>query len=89
MSWTRLDEDAFSGHEYTNVTQGWRNNETDAEVTIFRVEGTGLADVTDKDWAVQHPRFDDDNTHFFDSEEAAEEFAESYIEDHPAPEASY
>lgn len=89
MVWEQLDESAFEGVEYTNVTQGWRNTETDAEVTIFRVEGTGLEQVTEREWAVQHPDFENENTHFFDSEDSAEEFAREYIDKHPAPEAVY
>ncbi|QOS14133.1 uncharacterized protein HfgLR_25290 (plasmid) [Haloferax gibbonsii] len=89
MVWEHLDESAFDGPEYTNVSQGWKNDETDAEVTIFRVQGTGLEEVTECEWAVQHPDFEDKNTHFFDSEDDAENFAQEYIEEHPAPEPVY
>jgi len=90
-NWTELTDEELSGHEYQNAEAGWRNTETDAEVIVYRTEGTGMADVTEKDWAVQHP-FDedtDDNVEFFDDRDAAVAFAEEYIDDHAEPPNAY
>lgn len=80
-SWESLSDEVLAGAEYTNAKRGWRKSETGEEVIIYGVEGTGMEEVTEKEWAVQHP--DDetgDHTHFFDDFEAAEEFAEEYIQ---------
>jgi hypothetical protein len=85
-TWDELSADVLSGTEYTNAKRGWRNTETGAEVIVFRVEGTGLEDVTDSEWAVQHPADKyDEHTYFFDSKDAAENYAGEYIRDHARP----
>jgi hypothetical protein len=88
--WTELSDDVLDGAEYTNAERGWRNTETDAEVIVFKVGGTGLEDVTDKEWGVQHPIDDDDeNTTFFESHDGAVAFAEEYVQENTAPENTY
>lgn len=88
-TWTELPDEHFDNAEYRNVERGWRNTETDAEVLIYRVNGTGMEEVTDKDWAVQHPIMDEENVQFFDNDGAAEEFAIEYMENHETPPNAY
>lgn len=89
-NWSELSDEVLSGPEYTNAEHGWQNMETGAEVIVFQVAGTGVEDVTEKEWAVQHPiDADNENTTFIETEDAAVEFAEDYIEQHTAPENTY
>jgi hypothetical protein len=89
-TWDELSDDVLTGTEYTNAERGWRNSETGAEVIVFRVEGTGLEEITDSEWAVQHPADEkDEHTHFFDARDAAEDYAEEYIDQWVAPENTY
>ncbi|MCG1001884.1 MULTISPECIES: hypothetical protein [Halobacterium] len=79
--WESLSDEILAGAEYTNAERGWRKSETGEEVIIYRVEGTGMEEVTDKEWAVQHP--DDEtgeHTHFFDGFEEAEGFAKEFVQ---------
>ncbi|WP_302083113.1 hypothetical protein [Salinibaculum rarum] len=89
--WTKLDDEDVSGQEYQNVEVGWRNAETSAEVIVYRVTGTGMEEVTDKQIGVQHPysKDDEDNVEFFDDLDAATNFATDYITNHPAPANTY
>lgn len=85
-NWTELPDSHFEGNGYRNIQRGWKNTETDAEVLIYRVENTGMEDVTDKEFAVQHPLDGGENSHFFDDVEKAESYADDYMSDHPNPE---
>jgi len=80
-SWKQLSNEVLAGAEYTNAKSGWRDTETGEEVIVYRVEGTGMEEVTDKEWAVQHPTDEnDEHTHFFDDFGEAEAFAEANIQ---------
>ncbi|GGL41453.1 hypothetical protein GCM10009037_26350 [Halarchaeum grantii] len=89
-NWQELSADVLSGSEYTNAERGWRNTETNAEVVVYGVEGTGMEDITDKEWAVQHPADEnDEHTHFFDDLDAAVDYAERYVGENPSPVAEF
>jgi hypothetical protein len=86
-NWNELPDEKLTGNGYQNILRGWRNTVTGAEVLTYRVEGTGMEDVTDKEFAVQHPTDDDgEHTYFFDDEDEAEDHAEEYMNSHPTPE---
>lgn len=89
-SWSPISDDTRSTFEYPNATRAWKNAATQAEIVVHRVAESKPEEMTDKSWVVQHPvdehgeRFD-----FFATEEAAVEFARSYMESHPAPRYVY
>lgn len=86
-NWTELPDSHFTGNGYRNIQRGWQNTETGAEVLIYRVKNTGMEDVTDKEYAVQHPLDSKgENTYFFDGIDTAESHAEEYMSEHPNPE---
>ena len=88
--WEELSEEDWSGHEYQNVVRGWCHSSTGAEVIVYGVAETGMEDVTDKEWAVQHPIDNEgENTHFFESIETAVDYSQMYINENPDPEAIY
>jgi hypothetical protein len=87
-NWTEMTDAELTGDGYRNTVRGWTNTETSAEVLVFEVEGTGLEDVSDQPWAVQHP-YTDDNTTFVATREAAEHFAREWMAENPMPENSY
>lgn len=89
--WVEMRENELEAHSYKNATDGWLNVRTDAEVIVFRVEGTGYEDVTEKSWGVQHPftERDDDNVHFADGRAEAIEFAKQWMNREYEPDDTY
>lgn len=89
VNWRVMDEEEYDNQGYTNIHQAWRNTETDAEVCVYRTEGTEMEEVEEsEEWATQHP-WDDGNVEFFEDKEGAMEFAEEWMEEHPTPENVY
>ncbi|QLC35652.1 hypothetical protein EFA46_015440 (plasmid) [Halarchaeum sp. CBA1220] len=79
-NWKMLSTAVLNGAEYTNAKKGWRREDTGEEVIIYRVEGTGMEELTEKEWAVQHPEDENgEHTHFFNEFGNAEDFAERFV----------
>lgn len=88
-NWTELSAEELAGPGYPGATRGWRNDETRAEVVVFRTEPAGTRLLNDQPWVVRHPPGDDGTTTTtFGSESSAETFALDYLTDHPEPEGA-
>ena len=86
-NWTKMPDGIDSWDGYSHTVDGWKNTETDAEVLVYTVEGTGSEDLTEKDWALQHPWDDDiqEHTQYADTHDEAVGIAQEWMDDHPAP----
>lgn len=87
-NWSVMSSSEVSGAEYQNVFKGWKNTETGAEVIVYAVEGTGIEQLTDEPWAVQHP-IRDENLHLASSRDDAVQFAKQWMKANPEPENLY
>lgn len=87
--WKEMAPKQLTGNGYQNAEKGWRNEQTDAEVIVFRTEGTGLDEVPEaEEWAVSHP-YTNDNVHFAKTKGAAVSFARNWMQQHKTPENAY
>jgi hypothetical protein len=87
--WKEMPTSQLSGNGYQNAVRGWRNEQTDAEVIVFRTENTGLDELDEaQEWAVSHP-YTNDNVHFAPTKGAAVDFALGWMKRHETPENAY
>jgi len=85
-NWTEMPSEQLTGNGYTNIIRGWKNTEAhlNNEVLVYRTEGTDVEATAEGDFAVQHPLDEEGlNTHFFDNEDAALDYAREYMENNP------